>query len=62
MAYNTALSRRRIIVEHAIGRLRVDECLTAGDRQHRTAHEARVVAVAGLVNLPIDSRQASVTA
>jgi len=61
-AYNTAFARRRIIVEHTIGRWRVYACLMAGERQHRKEHQARVVAVAGLVNLQIDSRQASVAA
>lgn len=59
VAYNTAFSRRRIIVEHSIGRLRNYACLTACDRQHRADHQARVVAVAGLVNLQIDCRQPS---
>jgi hypothetical protein len=60
--YNTAFARRRIIVEHSIGRLRIYECLTACDRQHRVDHRARVVAVAGLVNLQMDCRQPSVAA
>jgi len=49
--YNRAFSRRRIIVEHQIERLRIYDCLTAPDRQQRRDHRARVVAVAGLVNL-----------
>ncbi len=56
-AYNRAFARRRVIVEHSIGRLRTYACLTACDRQHRTNHRARVGAVAGLVNLQIDCRQ-----
>jgi DDE superfamily endonuclease/Helix-turn-helix of DDE superfamily endonuclease len=62
IAYNTAFSRRRIIVEHGIGRLRVYDCLTACDRQHRQDHRARVVAVAGLVNLHLDCRQGRLAA
>lgn len=60
--YNTAFSSRRVIVEHRIGRLRGYECLTACDRQHRTNHRARVVAVAGLVNLQLDWRQPQLVA
>jgi hypothetical protein len=52
--YNTAFSRRRIIVENTIGRLRRYQSLTQTDRQHRQNHASRVRAVAGLVN-----RQAS---
>ncbi len=55
--FNTAFSRRRIIVEHQIARLRIYECLAQPDRQQRQNHQARVVAVAGLVNMQIDSRQ-----
>jgi hypothetical protein len=58
IAYNRAFAQRRIIVEHGIERLRTYACLTLCDRQHRTHHRARVVAVAGLVNLQIDCRQA----
>lgn len=50
IAFNTAFSRQRIIVEHSICRLRRFESLTQTDRQHRRHHTARVVAVAGLVN------------
>ena len=56
VAYNTAFSRRRIIVEHTIGRLRHYEALTQMDRLHRRQHESRVVAVAGLVNHQLRSR------
>ena len=62
IAYNRAFAQRRIIVEHKIGRLRVYDCLTACDRQHRAEHSARVVAVAGLVNLQLDCRQAHLAA
>ncbi len=56
VAYNTAFSRRRIIVENAIGRLRRYQSLTQTDRQHRQHHSARVYAVAGLVNRQLDCR------
>lgn len=56
IAFNTAFSRRRIKVEHTIGRLRRYEALNQTDRHHRTRHTARVVAVAGLVNRQIRHR------
>jgi hypothetical protein len=56
VAYNTAFSRRRIIVENTIGRLRRYQSLTQTDRQHRQHHQARVCAVAGLVNRQIACR------
>ena len=62
IAYNRAFARRRVIVEHSIGRLRNYACLTACDRQHRAHHRARVGAVAGLVNLQIECRQPGVAA
>ncbi len=48
--YNKALSRRRIKVEHSIGRLRRYQSLTQADRHFRKGHTERVRAVAGLVN------------
>src|SRR5438045_3315011 len=48
--YNRAFSRRRIVVEHAIGRLRRYQAVTQTDRHHRRLHTARVRAAAGLVN------------
>lgn len=48
-AYNQAFARRRIVVEHTIGRLRCYQALTQRDRHHRR-HTGRVCAVAGLVN------------
>jgi hypothetical protein len=54
IAYNKAFSRRRIIVEHSIGRLRRYQSLSQTDRNHRQNHTARVRAVAGLVNRRID--------
>ena len=50
IAFNTAFARRRVTVEHAIGRLRSFEALAQRDRHHRTLHTARVRAIAGLVN------------
>jgi hypothetical protein len=54
VAYNRAFARRRIPVEHTIGRLRRYQALTQVDRHHRTKHTARVRAVAGLVNRRLD--------
>lgn len=54
--YNTAFSRRRIIVENTIRRIRCYQSLTVLDRQHRSHHAARVGAVSGLVNRQIRSR------
>jgi hypothetical protein len=48
--YNRAFARRRVKVEHAIGRPRRYQALTAVNRHGRERHEARVRAVAGLVN------------
>jgi hypothetical protein len=50
VAYNTAFSRRRIIVENTIGRMRRYQSITQTDRNHRQLHAPRVVAIAGLVN------------
>lgn len=56
VAYNTAFSRRRIIVENTIGRLRRYQSLNQTDRQHRKNHASRVRAVAGLVNRQLAHR------
>lgn len=48
--YNRAFSRRRIVVEHTIGRLRRFRSLSHVNRDRRKGHAARVRAVAGLVN------------
>jgi len=48
--YNTAFSKRRIVVEHTIGRMRRYQAISQTDRHHRQQHAARVCAVAGLVN------------
>lgn len=56
VAYNTAFSRRRIIVENTIGRMRRYQSITQTDRNHRQWHMPRVVAIAGLVNRQIAHR------
>lgn len=56
IAYNTAFSRRRIVVEHTIGRFRHFHSLAHPDRHHRRRHAMRVAAVAGLVNRQIAAR------
>jgi hypothetical protein len=56
--YNRAFARRRIKVEHAIARLRRYQALSAVNRHGRQRHEARVRAVAGLINRMLD-RQAA---
>jgi len=48
--YNRAFSRRRIVVEHAIGRLRRCRAVAHVNRHPRKGHAARVRAIAGLVN------------
>lgn len=48
--FNRAFARRRIVVEHTIGRMRRYQCLSQTDRHHRQHHTARTRAVAGLVN------------
>lgn len=55
-AYNQAFSSYRIIVENSINRLRRYQALKQTDRHHRQGHEARVVAVAGLVNRQLAAR------
>jgi DDE superfamily endonuclease/Helix-turn-helix of DDE superfamily endonuclease len=50
IAFNTAFARRRVRVEHAIGRLRTYQALSQTDRHHRRHHTARARAIAGLVN------------
>jgi DDE superfamily endonuclease len=57
--YNRAFARRRITVEHAIGRLRRYQALSAVNRHGRQGHEARVRAVAGLVNRMLDHQEHS---
>jgi DDE superfamily endonuclease len=56
--YNRAFARRRIKVEHAIGRLRRYQALSAVNRHGRQGHEARVRAVAGLVNRMLEQTNA----
>ena len=57
--YNRAFARRRIVVEHTIGRLRRYQALSQVDRHRRRGHTARVRAVAGLVNRMLDHRVAA---
>lgn len=54
--YNQAFSKRRIIVENTIGRMRRYQSLSQMDRNHRQLHSERTRAVAGLVNRQIRSR------
>ena len=54
--YNRAFAKRRIKVEHTIGRMRRYQALAQTDRNHRRAHTERTRAVAGLVNRQIRSR------
>ena len=52
--YNRAFSRRRIVVEHAIGRLRTFRAVAHVNRHARKGHAVRVRAIAGLVNRMLD--------
>jgi len=56
IGFNRAFSRRRIKVEHTIGRMRRYQCLSQIDRHHRQNHAPRVRAVAGLVNRQLRAR------
>jgi hypothetical protein len=56
---NRAFSRRRIVVEHAIGRLRRFRAVAHVNRHRREGHAARVRAIAGLVNRMLDHRAAA---
>jgi hypothetical protein len=57
--YNRAFSRRRIVVEHGIGRLRSFRAVAHVNRHPRKGHACRVRAIAGLVNRMLDHRAAS---
>jgi hypothetical protein len=57
--YNRAFSRRRIVVEHAIGRLRRFRAVAHVNRHRRHGHAVRVRAIAGLVNRMLDHRTTS---
>lgn len=57
--FNRAFARRRVVVEHSIGRLRRFGALSQTDRHYRRGHTARVRAVAGLVNRMLDHRAAA---
>lgn len=52
--YNRAFSRRRIVVEHTIGRLRRFRAVAHVNRHARKGHAGRVRASAGLVNRLLD--------
>ncbi len=56
--YNRAFRRRRIIVEHGIGRLRRFRAVAHVNRHRRAGHAMRVRAIAGLVNRMLDHRSA----
>lgn len=56
--YNRAFSRRRIVVEHGLARLRRFRAVTDVNRHRRKGHAARVRACAGLVNRMLDHRNA----
>jgi len=55
VAYNTAFARRRIVVEHGIGRLRRYQAVSQTDRHHR-GHRGRTRAIVGLVNRQLQRR------
>ena len=57
--YNRAFSRRRVVVEHALARLRRSRAVSDVNRHRRKGHAARVRACAGLVNRMLDHRTAS---
>jgi hypothetical protein len=57
--YNRAFSRRRIVVEHALARLRRFRAVADVNRHRRKGHAVRVRAIAGLVNRMLDHRNAS---
>jgi DDE superfamily endonuclease/Helix-turn-helix of DDE superfamily endonuclease len=57
--YNRAFSRRRIVVEHGIGRLRRFRAVAHLNRHPRRGHACRARAIAGLVNRMLDHRTAS---
>ena len=58
-AFNRALSRRRVVVEHTIGRMRRFALLSVVFRHHKKRYDIRVRAVAGLVNRLIDYSMAA---
>ncbi|MBC8098959.1 MAG: transposase family protein [Armatimonadetes bacterium] len=58
-AYNRAFAQERIVVEMSLNRVRRYQALKQTDRQHRQGHQARVCAVAGLVNRQLAYRLAA---
>src|SRR5262245_50995453 len=57
--YNRAFARRRVMIEHRIGRLRTYQALAQADRHRRRHHRRRVVAVAGLLNRQLEAAEAA---
>lgn len=57
--YDRAFSRRRIVVEHALARLRRFRAVTDVNRHRRPGHAVRVRAAAGLVNRMLEHRRDS---
>jgi len=57
--FNRALSRRRVVVEHTIGRMRRFTLLSGVFRHHKKRYDIRVRVVAGLVNRLIDYSMAA---
>jgi DDE superfamily endonuclease/Helix-turn-helix of DDE superfamily endonuclease len=57
--FNRAFARRRVVVEHTIGRMRRYQALSQVDRHRRRGHTARVRSVAGLVNRVLDHQSAA---
>lgn len=58
VAYNRAFARRRVPVEHTIRRLRCYQALSQTERHGQRGYDARVAAVAGLVNHALACRAA----
>ena len=56
IAYNRAFSVRRIVAAHSIRRMRCYQSISQTDRHHRTKHDDRTAAIAGLANLQIEHR------
>jgi len=54
--FRATILKGRIIVENTINRIRRYQSLSQADREHRRRHEARVLAVAELVNRQFDHR------
>jgi hypothetical protein len=59
IASTRAFARRRVVVEHTIGRLRRYEALAQPERHRRRGHTRRVRAVSGLVNRQLRQHRAA---